>query len=394
MEGKRWDLRGEYRDPFTGMSRIRLRSSYTDYSHDELDDGQVATTFSNKGHDSRVEFEHAPLGDWTGVFGIQHADTRFGADGLEAFMPDVDTRTTGLFIVEHLDPSEQWHFELGARYERVRHDPIGDERGRPAYSGSATSFSGAAVWNFHPDLSLAVSASRSERAPHAQELYARGVHLATNTYECGLVEDPLTCGGLENNADYGKESSKNYELALRKTEGDLTFNIGAFANDFDGYIYARTLDQHEDFRLIKYTQRDAEFRGFEGEVGYRFSEVFSASLFGDRVRAKFADGSGNVPRIPPSRLGMRLNAEIGAFGGELEYYRASAQDDIADEETRTPGHDMLNLSAHYHLADGNTRLFVRGANLLDEQVWNHTSFLADTVPLPGRNLTFGISYRF
>ncbi len=48
----------------------------------------------------------------------------------------------------------------------------------------------------------------------------------------------------------------------------------------------------------------------------------------------------------------------------------------------------------YRLLDGNTRVFLRGSNLLDEQIWNHTSFLARTVPLPGRNLTFGVSVAF
>lgn len=394
LESKRFDLRGEYTDPFAGISRVRFRSSYTDYSHDEVEDGEVATTFTNKGHDSRVEFEHAPLGNWTGVFGVQHTDTQFGADGLEAFMPDVDTRSTGLFVIEHLDLSEQWHFELGARHEWVKHTPVNDPRGRPEYSDTATSFSGAAIWSFGPDLALTFSASRSERAPHAQELYARGVHLATNTYECGLVPHPLTCGGAANNADYGNEKSTNYELALRRTAGDFTFGVSAFANDFDGYIYARTLDQYEDFRLIKYTQADAEFRGFEAEVGYRFNDMFSMTVFGDRVNAKLADGGGNLPRIPPSRVGTRLNADVGAFSGEIEYIRASAQRDVADFETETPGYDLLNASVSYRILDGNTRLFLRGNNLLDEQIWNHTSFLAKTVPLPGRNLTFGVSVNF
>ncbi len=394
LESKRFDLRGEYSDPFAGIARVRFRSNYTDYSHDEIEDGEIATTFTNKGHDSRVEFEHAPLGDWTGIFGVQHSDTRFGADGLEAFMPTVDTRTTGLFLVEHLELSPQWHFEVGARHEWVKHTPIDDPRGRPAYSDTATSFSGAAIWSFRPDLSLTFSASRSERAPHAQELYARGVHLATNTYECGLVPHPLTCGGAANNAAYGNESSTNYELALRRTAGDFTFNVSAFANDFDGYIFARTLDQFEDFRLIKYTQADAEFRGFEAEVGYRFNDNLALTVFGDRVRAKFADGSGNLPRIPPSRVGARLSTDVGAFAGELEYIRAGAQRDIADFETETPGYDLLNASVSYRLLDGNTRVFLRGSNLLDEQIWNHTSFLARTVPLPGRNLTFGVSVAF
>ncbi len=394
LVSKRVDLRGEYRDPFAGISRIRLRASHTDYRHDEIDEGEVTTAFANKGYEGRVEVEHAPIGDWTGVFGVQHSDTRFSAEGVEAFLPKVDTRSTGVFLVEHFEPSEQWHFEIGARHEWLEHRPVDDPRNRPRFDDTATSFSGAAIWEFRPDVSLTFSAAHSERLPHAQELYARGIHMATNTYECGLLPHALTCGGAANDASFGKESSRNLELMLRKSVGDLTFSVGGFSNDIDDYIHARTLDQYEDFRLIKYSQRDAEFRGWEAEVDYRFNDVLSAGVFADRVHARFADGGGNVPRIPAARVGGRVNVDLDAFSGEVELYHVSRQDDIADFESATPGHDMLNLTLDYRIGDGRARLFLRGANLLDEKVWNHTSFLASAVPLPGRNLSVGLTYDF
>lgn len=394
LVSKRVDLRGEYRDPFAGISRIRLRASHTDYRHDEIDEGEVTTAFANKGYEGRVEVEHAPIGDWTGVFGVQHSDTRFSAEGVEAFLPKVDTRSTGVFLVEHFEPSEQWHFEIGARHEWLEHRPVDDPRNRPRFDDTATSFSGAAIWKFRPDVTLTFSAAHSERLPHAQELYARGIHMATNTYECGLLPHALTCGGAANDAPFGKESSRNLELMLRKSVGDLTFSVGGFSNDIDDYIHARTLDQYEDFRLIKYSQRDAEFRGWEAEVDYRFNDVLSAGVFADLVHARFADGGGNVPRIPAARVGGRVNVDLDAFSGEVELYHVSRQDDIADFESATPGHDMLNLTLDYRIGDGRARLFLRGANLLDEKVWNHTSFLASAVPLPGRNLSVGLTYDF
>lgn len=394
LTSKRVDLRGEYADPFAGISRIRFRANHTDYSHDEVDGETVTTTFSNKGYDSRVELEHVPLGGWTGVFGVQHADTRFSATGVEAFLPTVDTRSTGLFLVEHLEVNDQWHFELGARHEWLRHQPRADSRNRPAFDDTASSFSGAAIWSFRPDLSLTFSLSRSQRLPHAQELYARGIHMATNTYECGLLPSALTCGGAANNADYGKETSKNAELMLRKTEGPVTFSLGVFANNVDNYIHARTLDQYEAFRLIKYTQSDVEFRGIEAELGLQLNEQLSVTVFGDRTRARFADGGGNVPRIPAARFGGRANLATAAFDTELELYRVNRQTDIADYEVETPAYDMLNLTVSYRLPNANSRVFIRGSNLLDEQVWNHASFLASTVPQPGRNVTVGFSYAF
>ncbi len=394
LTSKRYDLRGEYRDPFAGISRVRFRANYTDYSHDEIDGEEVTTTFANKGYDSRVELEHVPLGAFSGVFGIQHSDTEFSATGVEAFLPTVDTRSTGVFLVEHVEVNDQWHFELGARHEWLKHQPRSDVRNRPAFDDTASSFSGAAIWSFTPDTSLTVSLSRSQRLPHAQELYARGIHMATNTYECGLLPSALTCGGTANDAGYDKETSKNAELTLRKSEGPLTYSLGVFANNVDDYIYARTLDQYEAFRLIKYTQADVEFRGVEAELGYQFTDAVSATLFGDRTRARFADGGGNVPRIPAARFGGRVNWALGAFDTELELYRVNRQRDIADYEVESPSYDMVNLTVAYTVPNTNAQVFLRGTNLADEQVWNHASFLASTVPQPGRNVSLGFSYRF
>lgn len=394
LKSTRFDMRGEFYAPFAGIERVRFRASHTDYRHHELDEGDIASRFTHEGHEERVEMQHVPLGNWTGIFGLQHSDARFGVQGSEAFLPTVDTRSTGIFVVEHLDAGERWHFELGARHEWLRHQPRDDPRARPTFNGSATSLSAAAIWNFAPDTSLSISATRSERLPHAQELYARGVHLATNTYECGLLAHPFTCGGTTNDAEMAMETSRNVELNLRRDAGPFTFSIGAFFNDVDNYIHARTLDQHEAFRLVKYTQRDADFSGFEAEAGYRFSENLDATVFADRVRGEFVD-DGPLPRIPASRLGVRVKGSKGRLDGEVEYYGVASQERIAAFETRTPSYNMLNLSLSYAFgAERQTRVFLRGSNLLNQDIRNHASFLANVIPLPGRNLSAGLSYHF
>jgi iron complex outermembrane recepter protein len=392
---KRLDLRGEIKDPFAGVERIRLRASHTDYRHHELEADEISTTFRNDGHDARVEVQHAPLLGWRGVVGAQYANTESSAIGAEAFIPTTRSDTVGLFAVEHFQLSDTWHLEAGARQEWQKHRPVNDLRNRPEFSDSATSLSAAVIWEVVPEYFLTLSTARSERLPHAQELYARGIHLATNTYECGLVPHPLTCGGLaENNASIEIETSNNVELSLRKTAGDLTFSVGGFYNKVDDYIYARTLDQFEDFRLIKYTQHDAEFAGLEAEATYRLTDQLSATVFGDYVRARLTNG-GDLPRVPARRYGTRFNAAVGRFGGELEYYRVNEQDDIAAYETATPGYDMVNLTVRYSpQVDVGYSLFVRGSNLLDEEVWNHASFLARVVPLPGRGVSAGFSWSF
>lgn len=392
LASRRVDLRGEMRDPLAGIERIRVRASYTDYRHHELEDEQVSTSFFNRGAEARIEVLHRPQHGWRGVAGLQHADTGFRSLGEEAFIPRTRSRNTGVFLVEHYELSDAWHFELGARREWRRHQPVDDPHGRPRFGGSATSFSAAAIWEMVPGYHLTLSLARAQRLPHAQELYARGPHLATNTYECGLVSSAFTCGDAADDVPLRKETSRNVSLSLRRSAGPVTFEFGGYYNQADHYIHARTLDQFGDYRLIRYTQRDARFRGIEGELTWQVTGQLAATVFGDAVRATL-DAGGNLPRIPAARYGTRLQARFGALDTELEYSHVATQTRVAAYETRTPGYDMLNLTLTREAGE-RLRLHVRGSNLLDELARNHVSFLADAAPLRGRSLDVGLTLSF
>ncbi|MFP1681310.1 TonB-dependent receptor domain-containing protein [Alloalcanivorax sp. C16-1] len=395
LDSRRVDLRGEYRQPVAGIEAVRLRASHTDYRHHEIEEDVIGTTFRHRGVDARVEAEHAPILGWRGTFGTQVTDGRIETSGEEAVVPKTDTRTAAVFAVERYRFNERWQLEAGARFEHQKLDPDDADRPLPSYSESATSLSTALTWAFRPDYNVSVSLARSERLPQAQEVYARGVHLATNTYECGLLADSFTCGGTANDAGLETETSYNAGINLRKVSGALTFDLGLFHNRVNDYVYARTLDQIEEFRLIKYSQADVEFTGAEAEATYQWTERFSTTLFGDTVRGEFKDGGDSLPRIPAHRLGARVNTFWRAFDGEVEFYRVFAQDDIAAFETRTPGHDMLNATVSYTFTGKpQYNVFLRASNLLGEEVWNHASFLARTVPEPGRNLTAGVRMTF
>ena len=395
LESRRLDVRGAFNSPLPGIARLRLRASHTDYQHQELEEGVAATTFTNKGQEVRLEAEHVPWGRWVGVLGVQHSDVDTGAVGEEAFVPVARQRSTGLFLIEHFELSDRSHLELGVRQDWQSIRPIESTDNRPDFSDTALSFSAAAVWELPQDYRFSMSIARSERLPFAQELYARGIHLATNTWECGLLDDAFTCGGPANNAPIGKEVSRNIEVLLRRAVGDVTFSASAFHNDVQGYIHARTLDRFDGFRLIKYTARDARFTGFEAEVDWQITDRVSLDVFGDVVRARFTEGGGDLPRIPPLRIGARLGLATGAIDTELEWIHVTRQSRIADFETATPGHNLVNAGVSWQPAsDDRLSVFLRGSNLLDETVRNHTSFLADRVPQPGRSLGAGVRWRF
>jgi len=378
LHSRRFDLRGQYREPLAGFEQVRWRAGFTDYYHDEIEGGEPATRFAHRGFDARVEWVHRPVLGWHGVIGLQGVHGNFGASGEEAFLPDSRRDGAGIFVLEEYRWGD-WRFEVGARQDWQRIRAAG---GRPEVRMHGTSVSAAAVWAFAPRYSVALSLSRSQRLPTAQELFADGVHLATRTYETG-------------NPGLGKETSHNVALTLRKTEGATTFDVSVFHNRVKDYIYARTLDRHEDFRLIEYAQHDAVFSGVEGEMRHRFSPVFSAAVFGDHVRGRLA-GSANLPRMPAARLGVRGNVTWGRWSGELEYYRVFAQHEVAAYESPSPGYHMVDAWLAYDLriAAADAQVWLRGTNLLNKLAYNHASFLAGVAPLPGRSMMLGFRASF
>ena len=81
LRSNRTDLRAEYLDPFAGIEKIRLRGGLTDYQHQEIEGGEVGTTFKNRGYDLRLEAQHKPIAGWRGVVGMQTSHSDFRADG-------------------------------------------------------------------------------------------------------------------------------------------------------------------------------------------------------------------------------------------------------------------------------------------------------------------------
>lgn len=381
LDSERWDLRGEYLEPFAGIARVRLRASQTNYRHDEIEDGAVATRFRNEASDGRVELEHQPLGGWRGVFGLQASRRDFSALGEEAYVQPTLTRRSGAFLIEEYKTGD-WRFEAGLRHEWQHIDVDSAARDR---SHRGNSLSLGAVWNFAPQYAAGLSLSRAQRLPTAEELYADGLHMATRTLERG-------------NPDLKAETSHNIDLSLKKLAGATTFSVSAFHNRVSDFIYANTLDEHDGLQLIEYTQRDAIFTGVEGQIRQQLNAMFGLTLFGDYVRARLAasDGDRDLPRIPAHRIGLRLDGHWQGWEGEVELYRVGRQRQLAEFESSTPGYNMLNLGVSYagRLASVPYLFYVKASNLTDELAYSHTSFIKDAAPLMGRNLTMGVKLTF
>lgn len=397
LESSRWDTELAGIEPFKGIEELNLRFSGVDYTHTEFEGDSIGTVFDSDTLDGRLELRHAPWGPMAGVFGAQYRDVDFTAVGEEAFVPDTTTRTVALFWVESLE-LDTWSIDLGLRYEDedVRLSGPSALPGHSATGGrsfSPFSVSTGAVWHIAEESHLSFNLSRAERAPTAQELFAFGSHIASQTYEVG-------------NPGLGKEGNLHAEAAYRIHGGALSGALTVYADRFDDFIYQENRGAEvEDLPVRLWSQQDAEFVGGELELRYDIGHLEAGSLdtghwevfgFYDTVRAELDDGE-RVPLMPPSRLGLGLDWHRENWAAHLLWIHADSHTRVAGYETPTPGYDLLNAEFSWLLpVDSSVELeaYLRGRNLLDEDIRNSTSHLKDQAPQAGRNVTLGLRARF
>jgi iron complex outermembrane recepter protein len=381
LEQRRFDIRGELAQ-LGFFSNARLRLGITDYQHDELEGGAIGTRFTNDGYEARIEARHRPFGRISGTWGAQITSTDFVATGEEAYIPPNESMANAIFAFEEL-PGEKFDLQFGARYEHqsvnVDADALPD-RHFEGISGSA-----GAIWRAREGYVFALSLARAVRLPTATELYANGPHAATSQFEIG-------------NPALDVETSLGVDLSFRRTAGRFRGELNLFHNFFDGYIYESPTGAVEDeFPVFEFVQRDARFRGVEVSththlVSFGESHL-ELDLAADYVRASLDSGGGNLPRIPPMRVGGGVTLHGGPLSAMFEVRHTFEQNDVASFETSTEGYTFVNAHLGYRFFVQNTihDVMLRANNLTDELARPHTSPLKEVAPLPGRDIT--LSYR-
>lgn len=456
---RRWDIRASVVDPFPYFEVVNFKINATDYKHREIDGASsIGSTFLTSGFDSRLEFVQKPIGILEGSVGLQVLFKDLAVGGDEAFLQPTRTVQPAGFIFEELKliggktdrPSpapvsgkdskdaknmvaEQWdptlRLQVGGRieysYESIRsNDP--DLTSLQPGDGKVNDFlplsvSGGLVYEFVKDTAAALTLSYSERAPTAEELYARGIHDATFQY---LIGDP----------NLGKEKQFGVDFSIRRRAGIVTGALSGFYERYTDFIdFTPEAGSVDGNRIFDYAPINADFYGGEALVDVHFlpqtltrpaaptddksvkSRITGQSddvMFNpndlylefkaDYVHAEDRDSGAALPRITPLRVGLGLGYTSEKMSLKIEGVRVNHQYKTAQYETSTPGYNLLNVSASYRLplqlghgiSPVTSEIFVRGTNLTNEEARNHDSFLKDVLPLPGRNVLGGVRLTF
>ena len=389
----RFDLDSLIKSPWQGIDSLRIKLANSDYAHTELNSGLIPQTrFKSQTLESRVEIAHQPLDGWRGKFGLQNETNSFsalGADGSAGTVPLTHSTSAAGFLVEEKEFGPLL-LNAGMRLESVRRTPEGDlQRGF-----GLSSWSGGGLWRFASGYDIGATYSVAQRAPAIEELYSRGPHEATGTFDIG-------------NQNFGKETSHNIELSVQKARGIWRWKGNLFQNKVNNFIYGvygGKVDEAGDpcvgdcFTQRNWSQRNATLFGGEAEVSYNVgNNGMSWRGFADTTRGRL-DGDDNLPLQPAARVGITTGYQQGPARSSISLIRVAAHERIAvtSSETPTAGYTRLDASLSYTQRYNSTELtwFVLGKNLLNQEIRLSTSSLKDLAPTPGRNIIIGVRSRF
>jgi iron complex outermembrane receptor protein len=407
-------LKGSYNTNGSLFNKVDYTYRKSDYSFTEQHAEEEHDEHEGEEHEGEEHEEHAPTlflnnsSEYGAIFDLSKSgvsqkisfnfvDEDTSIFGEEAFMNPANNRelTLGYFMSKDF---ESYNIDFGARLDDVvRTGSVSHEDGNAdkyEIDNRTSSYAFNIGKDLNSNLNVNLGFASVERLPSVIELFMNGPHLATGRFEVG-------------NPNLNSETSNNIDITFNYENGDYYAFASFFINDVDNYITLmdegdedhgdedhgdEDHDDHGHGNLIhaNYIQENADFYGYEIEFG-RTVELGSGELtlsFGrDVTNAQFSDGH-NVPRINPARNIYSLSYAQNDLTFKLNLKDVEKQSSFGEGETATDGYQMLNsrLTKTYEISGkGVLKISLFGNNLLDEAARNHSSFVKDEVPLPGKN---------
>ena len=227
--------------------------------------------------------------------------------------------------------------------------------------------------------------SHSYRAPALEELYNRGPHDGTLSFEIG-------------NPELNAEQSNGLDAAIRHQTSRLRAEANFFYYHIKDFVFLAptgVIDPVSGLEIANYVQGDSRFRGTELSLDVTAHKNVNILAGLDYVNAGLDTGQ-PLPRIAPLRGRFGLDLHRGNFNVRPEFVAVGRQDRIYTNETPTAGYGAINVAASYiystqHLA----HIFsVNAYNLNNRLYFNHISFIKEISPEIGRGIRFSYTIRW
>jgi iron complex outermembrane receptor protein len=244
-----------------------------------------------------VALEHFPIRHWEGGVGIQGIQ-QLNYVGKGGYIPDYNTLGGSVWALErwrrYPDP---WEYEFGARLDYRRSQisyadgtflPPGTPRDTSVRFGNASA-TGGVIYHFAKYGRVVLNSGYAWRPPHVYELFARGVHFVSATYE-------------EGNRLMRPEKAWNSNLTLDWQAPRASAALTFYRNAVQDFIYLQpsadsVLTVRGAFPVYRYRQDNAVLQGIDAGGSLQITPAWSAEGRASLLRAfRWADANGSEPR--------------------------------------------------------------------------------------------------
>lgn len=363
------------------IPRFSLEFGGGSYAHSEIEpSGSIGTRYDIDTRIARLQVDHGTeeSDDLGGSIAVGFESEEFSAFGLR-----IDP-TTSL----HLHGTLHEHLELGPvdLSAAVRVDHIDRSNGDPGEVPVERSFTGVSAAlgaGYAPidEVTVGIDVMRTYRAPDVIELFSRGPHAASFSYEVG-------------NADLDAERAYAVELGTSIRTDPISLDLQGFLYTFDRYLIAvATGDTNRAtfLPIYRFTDEPARLFGLDATVRGRLSDEIR--LEGDLswVRGDRTDLDVPLSEIPPLLIRPRVvwsptDLHL-SFGAEIR----AAQNRTGLFESSTPGSTLFELAGQYRFRVGSTfhAVSLRIENLMDAEWFDHLSRLRTRFASGGRGVVVG-----
>ena len=386
-----YDVEGAYFFEDAAVKEIRFRFGVTDYTHSELEQAEsgpdmVGIVYENNQWEGRLEVDHSLHRKTQGVAGIQvkRRDLALNAVGDQSILPTTVTTDVGIFAMERVNLGAL-RLEMSGRMQWLSHDAVD----RTDRSFSSLSLGAGLNYEVSEQWTLSLSLARAAKNPSTAELYFDGVHAAIRSVERG-------------NENLEVEVTNNATVSSYVHAGQFNLTLTGYINQSDNFIYfAPTGLTEGELPVLQTSQSEARITGMEiaadVDLFRREGSNLILGLTGDYVNGRLTLEGGNLPRIPPLRLGASLQYSLNNFSTGLSVEHIGKQDRVfAIAEDETDGYTMVDAKVGYRLVVGSTvqSISLQGLNLTNKLARSHTSLLKEIVPLPGRDIRLTYTFHF
>ncbi len=384
LDRQRYDGILEYRFKNRWIGKVKVRTAYTRYEHQELEaNGLLGVEFGVLTYNFSVV---AYLSD--NVIAGLWSEYRDHATGGFYWTPHTrEFAVAGYYLKQQ--EINRLTLQSGIRYDFRRAEPFHPGTVIQAGAVERRDFGGisgavSGIYRWFSNLRVGTTIMKSYRAPGIEELFSDGPHLAVYSYEIG-------------NAALDAENGYGGELYAEYASDRFNLNVALFQNLIYSYLKPTNTGEKEWgsgaagwLWIYQYDGHDVVMNGVEIKMKTKIVSNFSIKLAMSYVNGTVGNDSRPLEHIPPLNGILALNYSLTPFHLHLTSKYSASQTRLGDFEEPTDGYVVHNIGFYFNfnLWQLDNLMVFEVENILNTTYRDHLSRIKAVMPEPGRNMKF------